>query len=72
MKVGLIQNEIYSFIYKFYKTQTLNPVKNDWSLTIQSNLNSLNIKKSESDIQKMSKNMFKKLVKSEIRKESFR
>ena len=68
----IINQSSDSLIYKFYKTQSLNPVKNDWSITIQSNLNSLNIKKSESDIQKMSKNMFKKLVKSEIRKESFR
>ena len=60
-----------SLLYKFYKTQTSKPIKNDWCLTVQSNLKTLNINKSESEIKLMSKYSFKKIVKDAIKKETF-
>ena len=37
-----------SLLYKFYQAQSYNPNKNDWCLTLQTNITKLNIKKSES------------------------
>ena len=44
-----------SLLYKFYKTQTSKPIKNDWCLTVQSNSKTLNINKSEGEVKLMSK-----------------
>ena len=43
----LIRQPAESLIHSFYQTQLSNPVKNDWCVTIQSNLDSLNHNKSE-------------------------
>ena len=60
-----------SLILKFYKTQYANPIKNDWCLTVQSNLETLKINNSESEMRNMSQYIFKKLVNTAIRKETF-
>ena len=56
---------------KFYQIQLANPTKNDWCLTVKSNLETLKIKKSESEIKTMSEYSFNKLVKTAIKKETF-
>ena len=60
-----------SLIKKFYQTQLANPTKNDCCLTVKSNLETLKIKKSESEIKTMSEYSFNKLVKTAIKKETF-
>ena len=60
-----------SLLLKFYKTQYSKPIKNDWCLSVQSNLKTLKINKSESELKLMSKYSFKKLVKAAIKKEAF-
>ena len=60
-----------SLIKKFYQTQFANPTKNDWCLTVKSNLETLKIMKSESEIKNMSEYSFNKLVKTAVKKETF-
>ena len=60
-----------SLIKQFYQTQCANPTKNDWCLTVKSNLETLKIMKSESEIKNMSVYSFNKLVKTAVKKETF-
>ena len=59
-----------SLIKKFYQTQLANPTKEDWCLTVKSNLETLRIMKSESEIKTMSEYSFNKLVKTTIKQET--
>ena len=61
-----------SLIRRFYKTQRSNPSKNDWSLTVKSNLETLEVNASEEDIGTMSQYVFRKLVNTHIKKEAFK
>ena len=58
-------------MYRFYQTQHSNPTKNDWCLTVKSNMETLNIHKSESELMLISEFSFNKLVKAAVKKESF-
>ena len=60
-----------SLIRRFYETQSSNPVKNDWSISVKSNLNTLKVRLSESEIRKMSKLVFRNHINKAIRQESF-
>ena len=60
-----------SLMYKFYQTQHSNPTKNDWCLTVKSNMETLNIQKSESELKLISEFSFSELVKAAVKKESF-
>jgi hypothetical protein len=60
-----------SLIRRFYKTQHSKPVKNDWSLTVKSNLDTLKVNLSEKEIRKMSQYVFRKLINTRIKKEAF-
>ena len=60
-----------SLIKQFYQTQCANPTKNDWCLTVKSNLETLQIKYNESEIKTMSEYSFNKLVKTSIKNETF-
>lgn len=59
-----------SLIYRFFKAQADNPVKNDWSETIKQDLESLGLPNCE-EIQKMKQSFFHNLVKAAVEKEAF-
>ena len=59
-----------SLLFRFYKTQSSKPIKNDWCLTVQSNLKTLDINISESELKMMSKYAFKMIVKKAIKNEA--
>ena len=62
----ILNEDSDSLLYKFYKLQARKPVKNDWCLTINENLNELKIFLTEHQIQNMSKIAFQKIVKESI------
>ena len=62
----ILNEDSDSLLYKFYKLQARKPVKNDWCLTINENLNELKISLTEHQIQNMSKIAFQKIVKESI------
>ena len=61
-----------ALIRKFYQTQCAKPTKNDWCQTVQSNLETLKLSNSESEVRLMSKYVFKKAVNTAIRQEVFK
>ena len=61
-----------ALIRKFYQTQCAKPTKNDWCQTVQSNLETLKLSNSESEVRLMSKYLFKKAVNTAIRQEVFK
>ena len=67
----ILNEDSESLIHKFYKLQAKKPVKNDWSLTIKDNLESLKISLTEDKIQKLSIYTFQKIVKTAIQKTAF-
>ena len=68
----IINQDKKSLIYKFYKSQCRKTVKDDWCLTVQEDLETLEIKLTEEKIQKLSNVSFKKLVNTAIKKEAFK
>ena len=58
------ENEL---VRKVFNSQKEFPVKNDWSLQVEQDLNECNIYLTEDDISKMKKITFKKLVTEKIR-----
>ena len=68
----ILNEDSESLIHKFYKLQAKKPVKNDWSLTIKENLESLKISLTEDKIQKLSIYTFQKIVKTAIQKTAFK
>ena len=58
-------------MYKFFKIQSQKPVKGDWCLTVQDDLETLEINLTEEEIQTISEYSFKKLVNTQIKKETF-
>ena len=67
----ILNEDSESLLHKFYKVQARNPVKNDWSLTIQENLNHLKISLTENQIQNMSKIAFQRIVKESVQTAAF-
>ena len=67
----ILHEDSESLIYKFYKLQAKKPVKDDWSLKIKEDLQTLEIKLTEENIQKLSIESFKKIVKAAIQKAAF-
>ena len=68
----IIKQPAGSLIRRFYETQSSKPVKNDWSITVKSNLNTLNVAFSENEMRKMSQPVFRKHINKAIRLESFK
>ena len=54
-------------VKQVFKTQKLNPVKNDWCLTVAEDLKFLNIDLDEDDIASMKKSTFKTILTKKIR-----
>ena len=54
-------------LYKFFISQWKYPVKDDWTLEVKENLKELDIDLTLEEIQKKSKNSFKRLVKTKTR-----
>ena len=53
-------------LFKFYQAQKNSPVKNDWVTQIKKDKSDIGLFMSDENIAKMSKNKFKKLLKSHI------
>ena len=68
----ILHEDKNSLLYKFYKSQCRNPVKDDWVMTLTEDLETLNIDATEEKIEKISENSFKKLVNAAIKKEAFK
>ena len=64
----LLTRKKQSLLYKFFMTQLVNPSPGDWTVQIKEDLEDVKIQMSLSEIEKMSKFTFSKLVKSKIRK----
>ena len=62
------ENELIS---KVYFAQKRKPVKDDWVLTVENDMNEIGLNCSEEEIKSMSKVKFKSLVKDKIAKEAF-
>ena len=62
----IVNSKDDSLLYKFYRTQKLKPVKNDWVLKILEDKKYLEIQLEDCDLKKMSRNRFKKLVRKQI------
>ena len=60
-----------SLMYKFFKIQSQKPVKGDWCLTVQEDLETLEINLTEEQVQTTTEYSFKKLVNTQIKKETF-
>ena len=58
-------------MYKFFKIQSQKPSKGDWCLTVQDDLETLEINLTEEEIQTISEYSFKKVVNTQIKKETF-
>ena len=67
----ILNQENDSLLYKFFKLQKSKSVRGDWCLTVQEDLESLNITLTEDEIEKCSEYSFKKIVNTAIRKEAF-
>ena len=67
----ILNQENDSLLYKFFKLQKSKSVRGDWCLTVQEDLESLNITLTEDEIEKCSEFSFKKIVNTAIRKEAF-
>ena len=63
----ILQKNDSELVYKVFQSQKTFAVKNDWVLQIQSDLEECKIDLSEYEISKMSKYLFKKLIKESIR-----
>ena len=61
-----------SLIRRFYETQCSKPVKNDWSLTVKLNLETLKVDLKEKEIRSMSQYVFKKMINTRIKQEAFK
>ena len=59
-----------SLVNRFFKLQSRKPVKNDWCLTVEQNLETLNITLSETEIKQLSINSYQRIVKTAIKKEA--
>ena len=59
-----------SLIRRFYETQGSKPVKNDWSLTVKLNLETLKVDLKEKEIRSMSQYVFK--INTRIKQEAFK
>ena len=60
-----------SLISRFFAAQFANPVKNDWTDTVQGDLESLGLPKIE-EVEKLNQNIYQKMVKTAVRKEAFK
>lgn len=60
-----------SLISRFFAAQYANPVKNDWTDTVQGDLESLGLPKIE-EVEKLNQNIYQKMVKTAVRKEAFK
>ena len=67
----ILHEEKDALIYKFYKLQKSKPVRGDWCLTVQEDLETLNISLTEDEIETCTEYSFKKIVNSAIKKEAF-
>ena len=63
----ILQQNTNSLLSVFFKAQLENPIKGDWILTVLNDLKELKIDMTFDDIQKMSKNRFKKIIKENIK-----
>ena len=68
----ILNQERNSQLYKFFQLQLKNPVKGDWVTTCLNDLKELKINETLEEIENMSKNKFKNLVKSKILKKCIR
>ena len=59
-------------IHKVYKAQVNNPVKNDWSTTVQKDKTNLNLTLNDCQIKMIKKYKFKKIVKKKIEESAFK
>ena len=66
----ILNEDNESLINRFSKLQSRKPVKNDWSLTVKQNLETLNITLSENEIQHLSIYSYQKIVNTAIKKEA--
>ena len=64
----ILNQERNSQLYQFFQLQLKNPVKGDWVTTCLNDLKELKINETLEEIENMSKNKFKNLVKSKILK----
>ena len=68
---SILNEKQESLIYRFFRAQVDNPVKNDWAETVLQDLEVLGLPKFE-EIQQMKQTVFQNLVKSSIAKEAFK
>ena len=67
----ILNEDKKSLINKFFKIQSRKPVKNDWSLTVRKNLETLKLNQNDDEIKEFSIYSYKKIVNSAIQKEAF-
>ena len=66
----ILNEDNESLVNRFFKLQSRKPVKNDWCLTVEQNLETLNITLSETEIKQLSINSYQRIVKTAIKKEA--
>ena len=67
----ILNEEENSLIHEVFTAQCNNPVKGDWVLTVQENLNELDIKMTFLEIKTTPKDMFKNIVKEKVQTAAF-
>ena len=67
----ILKRDETELIHKFFKAQEAKPHKMDWCSTIKDDLNKFDLNLSFEDIQNMSKDKFKEMVKTACKKVAF-
>ena len=66
----LIQED-HELVARFFKAQSVKPVKNDWYLSVVDDLKEFEIDMTFEDIKEMKKGKFKDIIKGKIREKAF-
>ena len=62
----------YILLFRFFKVQLENPVKNDWIETVKQDLETLNMKLDMNEIKAMNEMRFKMKVRKAVEEEGFK
>ena len=67
----ILNQDPQSGIYRMYHLQLENPKRGDWASTCRKNMEDLNVNLSNEEIRKMSKNVFKNLIRKKCKEKGF-
>lgn len=67
----ILNQDPQSGIYRMYHLQLENPKRGDWASTCRKNMKDLNVNLSNEEIRKMSKNVFKNLIRKKCKEKGF-